>query len=106
MDLQSVFERFAAAVSVLALSADSLQERLAAAFIEEKLILLTEDDFPTHLQKGFEDLRNGMRDHGRRRIDQVLQHMTEKQAEHYIRIILDLHSGIAKEIFGGAKDSS
>lgn len=84
---------------VLALSLDSLQLRLAEAFIKERLILLTESDFPDHLQKKFSELRNGIRGHERRRLDQVFQQMTDAQAEHYIRLIIDLYSGIAKEVF-------
>jgi hypothetical protein len=103
-DLQQVFEKLVGAVTVLALSVDSLQHRLAEAFITEKLIVLNEPDFPEHLRNKFLELRNGMRDYGRRRIDQVVERMTEKQAEHYIRIILDLHQGIAKEVFCGRKD--
>ena len=98
-ELQHVFERLVGAVTLLALSPDSLQHRLAEAFIAEKLIVLDEPDFPEHLRNKFSELRNGMRDFGRRRIDRVVERMNDKEAEHYIRLILDLHQGIAKEVF-------
>lgn len=97
--LRVVFERFAAAVRLLALSGESLQQRLADAFIQGRLILLTETDLPDQFQERFSELKNGLSDHGRKRMDQVIREITEKQAEHYIQIILDLHSGIAKEVF-------
>jgi hypothetical protein len=103
-DLQHVFERLVGAVTVLALSPDSLQHRLAEAFIGEKLIVLDGSDFPEHLRNKFSELRDGMRDHGRRRIDQVVRGMTAREAEQYIRIIIDLHQGVAKEVLCGHKD--
>jgi hypothetical protein len=101
---QHVLEKLVEAVTVLALSTDSLQHRLGQAFIAGRLIVLNEPDFPEHLRKKFLELRDGMRDHGRRRIDQVVERMTEKQAEHYIRVILDLHLGIAKEVLSSRQE--
>lgn len=93
-------EKFSGAVSTLATSTKSLQDRLAQATTEDHVILLDGADFPEHLRKTFEKLMNALTNKGQGKINDVVARMSDEEAERNIHLILELSSGLAEEHYG------
>jgi hypothetical protein len=96
-DIAYAHQKFMAAVSVLALSTDTLQQRLVQAIIEEHVFVLDAKDLPEHLQNLFTKLMNAVTSNRLGKIDEVVNRMSDEDAARSIQLILELESGLAEE---------
>jgi hypothetical protein len=93
-------EKFMGAVTILALSVKSRQDRLIQVIGEEQLILFGPKDFPKHLQKVFEKFDKAVTNNHQGKIDEVVGRMSDEQAERNIHLVLELSYGLAEEYYG------
>ena len=99
-DIAYAHQKFMGAVSVLALSTETLQQRLVQAIIEEHVFVLDAKDLPEHLRNLFVKLMNDVTGNRLGKIDDVVNRMSDEDATRSIHLILELESGLAEERYG------
>ena len=100
-DIAYAHQKFMGAVSVLALSTDTLQQRLIQAIIEEHVFVLDAKDLPAHLQESIcGSYMNAVTGNRLGKIDEVVNRMSDEDATRSIHLILELESGLAEERYG------
>src|SRR4051812_4206902 len=94
MSLGYVNEKFSVAVDVLATSTESIQGRIAGAWMSS-LMRLKAEDFPPQLRVEFVEMRDQMVGHGT--FDEAAARMSDEEAREHAKRIVAMHFAVIRE---------